>query len=67
MSRPYSRVLYFSGTIMHNPHKTPSIFVPSPQGTLDYLFDSTNDSRAYSVRSRGIHANSLLLLDSILQ
>ena len=54
-------------SVVYNPHKTPSIFAPSPQGTLDYLFGSTNDSRAYSVRSSGIHANSLLLLDSILQ
>ena len=39
---------------MNNPHKTAPISSPSLQGTLDYLFSSTNDSRAYSVRSRGI-------------
>ena len=52
---------------MYNPHKTAPISSPSPQGTLDYLFDATNDSRAYSVRSRGILVNNLYYLEHLLQ
>ena len=52
---------------MSNPHKTAPISSPSPQGTLDYLFDATSDSRAYSVRSSGILVNNLYYLEHLLQ